>query len=87
MHFFVWTFKKSDDAAYDYVLNDVKNFIQKIESMAKNINLSLFEDFLNHHHHLIMQNSLSVLRIQMKANWNWNEIVAKIKDMSKKVKE
>ena len=37
--------KKSDDAAYDYVLKDVKNFIQKIESMAKNINLTLFEDF------------------------------------------
>ena len=37
--------KKSNDAAYDYVLKDVKNFIQKIESMAKKINLSLFEDF------------------------------------------
>ena len=37
--------KKSDDATHDCVLKDVKNFIQKIESMAKNINLSLFEDF------------------------------------------
>ena len=37
--------KKSDDAAYDYVLKDVKNFIQKLESMAKIINLTLFEDF------------------------------------------
>ena len=37
--------KKSDDAAYDYVLKDAKNFIQKIESMSENINLSLFEDF------------------------------------------
>ena len=37
--------KKWDDTAYDYVLKDVKNFIQKIESMAENINLSLFEDF------------------------------------------
>ena len=36
---------RSDDAAYDYVLKDVKNFIQKIESMAEKINLSLFEDF------------------------------------------
>ena len=34
--------KKSDDAAYDYVLKDVNNFIQKIESMSENINLSLF---------------------------------------------
>ena len=38
--------KKSDDATYDYVLDDVNNFIQKIESMAEKINLSLFEDFL-----------------------------------------
>ena len=37
--------KKSDDATYDYVLDDVNNFIQKIESMAEKINLSLFEDF------------------------------------------
>ena len=38
-------FKKSDDAAHDYVLKDVNNFIQKIESMSENINLSLFEEF------------------------------------------
>ena len=37
--------KKSDDAAHDYVLKDVIKFIQKIESMAENINLSLFKDF------------------------------------------
>ena len=37
--------KKSDAAAYDYVLKDVKNFIQKIESMTENISLSLFKDF------------------------------------------
>ena len=30
--------KKSDDAAYDYVLNDVNNFIQKIESMSQILN-------------------------------------------------
>ena len=34
--------KKSDAAAYDYVLKDVNKFIQKIESMAKNIGLSFF---------------------------------------------
>ena len=38
--------KKSDAAAYDYVLKDVKNFIQKIQSMAKNISLSLLKDLL-----------------------------------------
>ena len=58
--------KKSDDAAYDYVLDDANNFIQKTESMAKKINLSLFEDFfLNHYHQLIMQKSLLILRIQI----------------------
>ena len=36
--------KKSDDDAYDYVLEDVLIFIQKIESMSKNINLSLFNE-------------------------------------------
>ena len=37
--------KKTDNAAYGYVLKDVKDFIQKIESMSEKINLSLFEDF------------------------------------------
>ena len=37
--------KKSDDAAYDYVLEDVNNFIQNVESMTEKINLSLLEDF------------------------------------------
>ena len=37
--------KKSDGADSDYVLKDVKNFIQKIESQAENINLNLFKDF------------------------------------------
>ena len=39
--------KKSDDAAYDYVLKDVSKFIKKIESMAENINLSLFNEFFD----------------------------------------
>ena len=37
--------KKSDAAAYGYVLKDVDSLIQKIESMSEKINLSLFEDF------------------------------------------
>ena len=37
--------KKTDNTAYNYVLKDVKDFIQKIESMSENINLSLSEDF------------------------------------------
>ena len=35
-----------NDAAHDYVLDDVNSFIQKIESMAEEINLSLFDDFV-----------------------------------------
>ena len=38
--------KKSDDATYDYVLDDVNNFIQKIESMAEKINLICWRIFL-----------------------------------------
>ena len=37
--------KKSDNAAYDYVLKDADDFIQKIKSMSEKNNLSLFEDF------------------------------------------
>ena len=36
--------KKSDAAAYDYVLKDVNDFIQEIKLKEK-FNLSLFEDF------------------------------------------
>ena len=36
--------KKSDDAAHDYVLKDVDNFIQEIKSMEEKVNLSFFED-------------------------------------------
>ena len=58
--------KKSDDAAHDHVLEDVNKFTQKIESIAEKTNLGLFEDFLNHHHQLIMEKHLLILRIQMK---------------------
>ena len=37
--------KKSDDAAHDYVLKGVEKFIQKIKSMAENINKSVREFF------------------------------------------
>ena len=37
--------KKSNDAAHDHVLEDVNNFIQKIESIAEKTNLGLFEGF------------------------------------------
>ena len=37
--------KKSDNVAYDYMLKEVSKFVKKIKSMAKNINLSLFNEF------------------------------------------
>ena len=37
--------KKTGNAAYGYVLEDVKDFIQEIESVSEKINLSLLEDF------------------------------------------
>ena len=42
---FASEYLKKSDAAHNYVLKDIIKFIQKIESMAENINLSLFEDF------------------------------------------
>ena len=35
--------KKSDVVAHNYVLEDVKGFIEEIKSMEEKINLSLFE--------------------------------------------
>ena len=58
--------KKSDDAAYDFTLKNVKKFIQEIRSMEEKINLSLFEDFFDFHHQLIMQKSLLILKIKIK---------------------
>ena len=37
--------KKLDNAGHNYVLKNVKDFIQQTESMSEKINLSLFEDF------------------------------------------
>ena len=45
MVFFCLNIKKTDNAAYDYVLKDVIDFIQEGQSMSEKINLSLFEDF------------------------------------------
>ena len=56
-------FKKSDDAVYDYVLENVNDFIQKIKLMSENIDLSLFSE---NYYQLIMQKGLSRLRIKIK---------------------
>ena len=66
--------KKSDDAAYDYVLENVTNFIQKIESMAENINLSLFKDFFE----LSSPDDYTKMLINIKNPNENKEIVAEI---------
>ena len=38
-------FKKSDDAANNYMLKVVNKFIEEIKSMEEKNNLSLFEEF------------------------------------------
>ena len=58
--------KKSDNAAYDFMLKNVNKFIQEIRSMEEKINLSLFEDFWKIHHQLIMQECLLILKIKIK---------------------
>ena len=45
VHFCLNIKKNPDNAGYNYVLKDVDNFTQEIESMSEKINLSLFEDF------------------------------------------
>ena len=68
--------KKSDAAAYDYVLENVTNFIQKIGSMAENINLSLFKDFFE----LSSPADYAKVLINIKNPDENKKIVAEIKD-------
>ena len=37
--------KKSDDGAYNYILENVNEFIEEIKSIKEKINLSLFKEF------------------------------------------
>ena len=86
--------KKSDDGAYDYVSEDVKNFIQKIESMSENINQSFFNEFfelalVDYAKMLINtknldKNKKSAAEIEYRIS---NLIKDKIKEMSKKEKK
>ena len=41
-------FKKLDDAANNYMLKNVNEFIKEIKSMEEKINSSLFEEFFEH---------------------------------------
>ena len=74
--------KKSDDAAYDYMLKDVKNFIQEIKSMEEKINLSLFEDFFG----LPSLDDYAKMLINTSPDEN-KKIVAEIKDRISDLKD
>ena len=75
--------KKSDDAAYDRVLEDVNNFIQKIESTTEKVNLNQFEDFFN----LSSPDDYAKMLINTKNPDKNKEIVAKIKDKISDLKD
>ena len=75
--------KKSDYAAYDYVLKDVEKFIQKIKSITENINLSLFEDFFESSSPADYAKEL----INVKDPNENKEIVAEIKDRISDLKD
>ena len=75
------------DSAYDYVLKDVKNFIQAIKLMEEKINLSLFEDFFESSSPVDYAKEL----INVKDPNENKEIVAEIKnrilDLKDRIKE
>ena len=75
--------KKTDNAAYGYVLKDVKDFIQKIESMSEKINLSLFEDFFESS----SPADYAKMLIKTKNLDKNKEIVAEIKDRISDLKQ
>ena len=68
--------KKSVDAAYDYVLKDINNFIRKIKSMEEKINLSLSGDFFESS----SPADYAKMLINIKNPEESKEIVAEIKD-------
>ena len=71
------------NAAYDYVLEDVKDFIQEIESMLKKINLSLFEYFFESQSPAIYAKML----INTENPDKIKEFLAEIKDRISNLKE
>ena len=85
--------KKSDNAGYNYVLKDVKDFIQKIESMSEKINLKLFKDFFelsspaDHAKMLINTSSNENKKIVAEIKDRISDLKDRIKEMSEKEKK
>ena len=74
--------KKTDNAAYNYVLKDVNVFIQEIESMSEKINLSLLEDFVG------LSSPADYAKILINTSLNENKrIVAEIKNKISDLKD
>ena len=84
-----WHLKTSDDAAHGHVLEDVKDFIQKIESMSEKINLSLFEDFFESlpadYAKMLINTSLDKNKeIVEETKYRISDLKGRIKEMGKK---
>ena len=74
--------KKSDDAAHDYVLENVNDFIQKIKSMSENIDLSLLSEFYE-----LLPADYAKGLINVKDQNKNKEIVAEIEDRISDLKD
>ena len=74
--------KKSDGATHDYVLENVNDFIQKIKSMSKNIDLSLLSEFYE-----LLPADYAKGLINVKDQNKNKEIVAEIEDRISDLKD
>ena len=79
--------KKSDAAAYNYVLKDVNKFIQEIRSMEEKINLSLFENFFQSSALTDYAKELINIKNADKNKGIVEEIENKILDLEDRIKE
>ena len=70
--------KKSDAAAYNYVLKDVNRFIEEIKSMEEKTDLSLFEECFEHSSPADYAKMLINIKNQDKSRKNVKEIKERI---------
>ena len=81
--------KKSDDAAYKYVLKDINKFIQKIKSLTEKVNLSFFREFfgLSPVHYANYLTNLKNTKKKKKTVTEAENIISALKDTIKKMSE
>ena len=87
MVLFCLNIKNKDAAAYEYVLKDVNNFIQKIESMAEKTNLSLFKYFFESSTPVDYAKNLINVMDPNENKETVSEIKDKISDLKDRIKE